>query len=203
MKYFRRIFIVTATAFIVFLLYCEFGGKFILNDSDKQMIAYEIRSSEEIPDNFTNFYNTIYPNSLSENSWNYIFSALIDQKAPRKECHCNQMAYRFFPILEINHKKGIDQFLTARFIENKFSQKECLQFNFNHFDFLENRKGLTKISKSLFNKEIKDLQPLEMAEILALYENPVRNNRNRNPENAKKRTAYLYNLYIKNSNSKN
>ncbi len=207
MKYFRRIFMVTATAFILFISYLEFGGIFILNTNDKRAIMFYIRSSEKIPENFSNFYNIVYPNSLSENSWNLAYNSTVNPSTQKKECPCNQMSYKILPTLEINHSKRIyyfiNQFIVARFIENKFSQKECLQFNFSYFDFLENRKGLEKISQSLFNKGIKDLQPLEMAEILALYENPVKNNRNRNPERAKSRAEYFYNIYIKNSNLKN
>jgi hypothetical protein len=203
MKYFRRIFIIITTAFILFLIYLEFGGRFILNDYDKRIITFNIRASKKLPQNFTNFYNLVYVNSLSENSWNYMFNVLSNSQSPRKECPCNQMAYKLFPTLEINNKKEIDQFITARFIENRFSQKECLAFNFSHFNFLENRKGLVKISQSLFNKDVKDLQPMEMAEILALYENPVKYNRIRNPEKAKARAEYFYNLYLKNLNLKN
>ncbi|GAA4153205.1 hypothetical protein GCM10022217_08680 [Chryseobacterium ginsenosidimutans] len=203
MKYFRRIFIAAVTALTLFILYLEFGGKFILNDYDKRIITFNIRASKKLPENFTYFYNTVYPNSLSSNSWNYVFNALSKSQSPKKECPCNQMAYRLFPILEIKHKKEIDQFILARFLENNYSQKDCLEFNFNHFDFLEDRKGSVKISQSLFNKEVKDLQPLEMGEILALYENPVKYNRNRNPEKAKTRAYHFYNLYLKNLNNHN
>jgi hypothetical protein len=203
MKYFRRIFIVFITALTLFVLYLEFGGGFILNDYDKRIITFSIRASKKLPENFTNFYNSVYQNSLNENSWNLVYSSILNSNSQRKECPCNQMAYRLFSALEINHRSPIDQFLVARFIEHNYSQKDCLAFNFNHFDFLENRKGLEKISKSLFNKEAKDLQPLEIGEISALYENPVRYNRIKNPEKAKARADYFYNLYLKNLNSKN
>lgn len=195
MKYFRRIFIVIITVLALFVLYLEFGGRFILNDYDKRIITFNIRASKKLPENFTNFYNSVYLNSLNENSWDLVYSSTLNPNSQRKECLCNQMSYRLFPILEINHKSSIDQFLVARFIEHNYSQKDCLAFNFNHFDFLENRKGIEQISKSLFNKEVKDLQPLEMAEILALYENPVKYNRIRNPEK-QKRELNIFIIYI-------
>ncbi|UPQ77626.1 transglycosylase domain-containing protein [Chryseobacterium nepalense] len=77
-----------------------------------------------------------------------------------------------------------------------------MAFNFSHFDFLENRKGISKLSKSLFKKDIKDLKSIEMSEIVSLYENPVKNNRYRNPERAKTRAEYLNQTYIINSKSK-
>lgn len=201
MKYLKRFLLLIISSIVFFLLYLEFGGGFIINDVDKKMITHEIRDSEKIPANFSNFYNTVYPNSLSENSWNFVFSALIDpDHSQRKECPCNQMAYRIFPTLVIKNKVLIDQFLIARYIEHHYSQQDCLEFNFNHFDFLEDRKGLQKLSKSLFNKETKDLIPTEMGEILALYEGPRSNNRNRNPERAKVKARHFLNLYEKNVN---
>lgn len=199
MKYFRRFFILTVTIFIVFLMYLEFGGMFILKTNDKRTITFYIGSSEKIPDNFSNFYNTVYPNSLSENSWNYMFKALLKSQPLRKECPCNQMAYRLFPRLDIKNRNGIDYFLVARYIEQNYSQKECLNFNFSNFDFLEGRKGIREVSKSLFNKDVKDLNLLEMGEILALYENPVKNNRFRNPERAQTKAQYFNYLYLQNS----
>ncbi|KIC64353.1 hypothetical protein RM51_06505 [Chryseobacterium taiwanense] len=201
MKYLKRFLLLIISSIVFFLLYLEIGGRFIINDVDKKMIIHKIRDSEKIPANFSNFYNTVYPNSLSENSWNFVFSAFIDpDHSQRKECPCNQIAYRLFPILEIKNKQFIDQFLIARYIEHHFSQQDCLNFNFDHFDFSENRKGLQKVSKSLFNKETKNLTPLEMGEILALYEAPQRNNRYRNPERAEVRARHFLNLYEKNVN---
>ncbi|MCE3075878.1 transglycosylase domain-containing protein [Chryseobacterium gwangjuense] len=200
MKYLKRFLLIIISSIVFFLLYLEFGGRFIINDTDKRLITYEIRSSEKIPANFSNFYNTVYPNSLSGNSWNFILTALMNSDSQRKECPCNQMAYRIFPALEIKNEQLTDQFLLARYIEHHYSQQDCLEFNFSHFDFLENRKGLQKVSKSLFNKETKDLTPIEMAEILALYEAPHRNNRHRNPKKAKARAGHFLNLYEKNVN---
>lgn len=202
-KYTRWIFILFFSIFVLFFLYLEFGGNYILNTSDKRSITYEIRSSRKLPENFIFFYDTIYPNSLSSNSWNYRRSPLLKSGSSGTDCPCSQTAYRLFPVLEIHNKKEIDQLLTARYIERHFSQEECLAFNFSYFDFLENRKGVFTVSKSLFQKELKDLKPLEMAEIVALYENPVRYNRFRNPEKAQKRAEHFYTLYLNNFKTKN
>lgn len=132
------------TAFLFFVIYLESGGNFILNHSDKQLITYEMRSCKKLPENFTSFYNTVYPNSLFSDSWSYVIDDLLKPQSSRKECPCSQTAYRLFPLLEIHNKKGIDQFLTARYIEHHFTQQECLSFNFNKFDFLEKKKAYHK-----------------------------------------------------------
>jgi len=198
MKYFKISTALAFTALVLLFLYVEFAGRFIIGNSDKRMITHEIKTSEKLPENFTNFYNTLYPNALHENSWHTVLQLLIGQNARIKECPCKAAAFQLTPVLAINNKKSIDHFVVARYLERHYSQEECLSFNFSHFDFLENRKGISKLSQSLFKKDIKELQSIEMAEIVSLYENPVKNNRYRNPERAKTRAEYLNQVYINN-----
>ncbi|MGO4710453.1 transglycosylase domain-containing protein [Chryseobacterium sp. 2TAF14] len=194
MKILKRILFFAISLFIVFGIYLEFGGNYILNKNDKRIITFNVRNTEKLPENVTTFYNTIYKNSLSKNLWNFY---LASNSSP-KDCPCHQMAHKIMPQLGIKNKSGIDYILVTRYIEHNFTQTECLNFNLNTFDFLENRKGIQKVSKSLFNKTPENLEPIEIAEIFAIYEKPVKNNRNRNPENAKKRSAYFHHLYLQN-----
>lgn len=200
MKYLKRILIVLFFLFSMFVMYMEFGGRYILNKNDRRIITWSIRTSSKLPESFTDFYNTVYLNSLSRNSWDLVIDTFSGLKTSRKECPCSQTANLLFPVLTIKNKNSFDIFLLSRYLEQHYTQKECLNFNFSNFDFLENRKGTEQISQSLFNKQVKTLQPIEMGEILALYENPVRNNRNRNPERAKSRAQHFYDLYSENLN---
>jgi hypothetical protein len=198
MKYLKISIALAFTGIVLLFLYIEFGGRFIIGNYDKRIIIHEIRTSEKLPANFTNFYNTLYPNALHGNSWHLLLQSVINKNNQRKECPCNITAFQLTPVLAINNKKSIDQFVVARYLEHNYTQEECLAFNFSHFDFLENRKGISKLSQSLFKKDIKELQSIEIAEIVSLYENPVKNNRYRNPERAKTRAEYLNQVYINN-----
>lgn len=195
MKYLKTISFLILTSIFLFILYLEFGGNYVLDNKAKRTILFNMRVSKKLPQNVTMFYNTIYKNSLSKNSWNFF----LNSDSSQKDCPCYQMTHRILPALEIKNVSAIDYFLVTRYIEHNFSQNECLNFNLNRFDFLENRKGIESASKSLFNKSVENLKPIEVAEVFALYEKPLKNNRNRNPENAKKRTEQLYQLYLKNS----
>lgn len=196
MKYLKRIFFLFLTLISLFIFYLEFGGNYILNIDAKKMITNNLKTNKSLPQNITSFYNTIYKNSLSKNSWNFLLNSYS-----QKDCPCYQMTHKIMPQLNIKNLSALDYILVTRYIEHNFSQNECLNFNLSSFDFLENRKGIESVSKSLFNKLVKNLKPIEVAEVFALYEKPLKNNRNRNPENAKKRTEQLYQLYLKNSNN--
>lgn len=194
MKILKRILLLLFLILIVFLLYIEIGGKYILNNNAKRTITFNIKSTRKLPKNITSFYNTIYKNSLSKNSWDFFLTT-----SSQKDCPCYQMTHRIMPQLNIKNTSALDYILVTRYIEHNFSQNECLNFNLSSFDFLENRKGIESISKSFFNKSAENLKPIEVAEVFALYEKPLKNNRNRNPDNAKKRTEQLYKLYLESS----
>lgn len=194
MKILKRILLSIFSIGSIFLLYIEFGGNFVLDKNAKKIITIDIRTSRKLPSNITLFYNTIYKNSLSKNSWDFFLTSDSSQK----DCPCYLMTHRIMPQLNIKNRSAFDYILVTRYIEHNFSQTECLNYNLSKFDFLENRKGIENVSKVLFNKSIENLDPIEIAEIFALFEQPLKNNRNRNPENAKKRTEHFYHLYLNN-----
>lgn len=198
MKYLKRFLIFIITLLILLLLYLEFGGMYILNTGNKREIAWNMRSSKKLPGNFVRFYKTVYPDSTLENSWNFYIKSITHSNQSANECPCRQTGNRIMPALDIQNKSTLDYFLLIRYIEQNYSQEDCLNFNFSNFDFLNNDKGIEQVSQSVFNKRAEELQPLEMGEILALYHNPRKSNRYRNPEYTKKRAAYFYNLYLNN-----
>ncbi|MFY1045628.1 transglycosylase domain-containing protein [Chryseobacterium sp. GP-SGM7] len=193
MKYLKKISFLILTSIFLFILYLEFGGNYILDNKAKRTILLNMRVNKKLPQNVTRFYNTIYKNSLSKNSWNFFLSSDY-----QKDCPCYQMSHKILPTLEIKNVSPIDYFHVTRYIERNFTQTECLSYNLNNFDFLEKRKGIDTVSKSLFNKSIENLEPLELAEVFAIYEQPLKNNRNRNPEKASKSIKRHYNIYLKN-----
>ena len=199
MKYAKKVLVFLVLVLILLFTYIEFGGRYIINQYDRRVITFEIRCRKKLPEKVTTFYNSVYHKSLDKNSWNYNLKSLLGQNK-MLECPCREMAFRIFPTLDIQNKNSLDYTLVTRYLEQNYSQADCLNFNFSNFDFLENRKGINAVSKSLFDKEIKDLTPLEIAEIIALYENTVKNNRIRNPEIAFVRTKYFHELYLKNLN---
>ncbi|KAA2220373.1 transglycosylase domain-containing protein [Chryseobacterium sediminis] len=198
MKYLKRLLIVACIFFILVFLYLEFGGRFVLNTDNKREITWNMRIDKKLPDNFINFYNTVYPNSMSQNSWDFYIKAFTQSNPNVNECPCRETGNRIMPTLNIQNKSPLDYFLLIRYIEQNYTQKDCLNFNFSNFDFLNNNKGIEQVSRSVFNKPAKELHPLEMGEILALYNNPRKSNRYRNPEYAKERATYFYNLYLNN-----
>lgn len=198
MKYSKGFLIILCSVLIVFFLYLEWRGSLILNINNKKEVSGYMQVNKKLPENFITFYNTVYPNSMSQNSWNFYLKFLTQSHPDLNACPCHRTGNRMMPILSIQNKSSLDYFLLIRYIEQNYSPEDCLNFNFSNFDFLNDRKGIEQISHDLFNKSAEKLQPVEMAEILALYENPKKNDRYRNPEMTKNRAAHFYNLYLSN-----
>lgn len=206
MKFFRIIkkpLLYSAIFFIVaclsFYLYLENGAKIHFPKKERIELIQQIKSAPKLPDNFIEFYNGVYPESLENNFWKKTYHQstsryLLNNNLPSQ----NVANLAVGPFLQYN-KRSINNAVLIRNIEKNTTQTECLNFIFKNFDFLYNRKGIEDVSQDLFNKNVKDLNPIEMAEIVALTENPVRNDRYRNPERAKMRSEVLLNRYQNNS----
>lgn len=213
MKFFKilkKLFLYSSVIFVVgclsIYIYIENGAKIYFPEKQRIEIIKNIKSAPQQPDNFVQFYNSVYPESLKDNFWKIVYRNFTTLFPVRSILLSRNVANNFVSPFSINkgHNR-INNISLIRYIEQNTTQKECLNFEFQKFDFLHNRKGIDAVSQDLFKKSVNDLQPIEMAEILALYENPVKNDRYRNPKRAKKRANVFlerYQEYILENESK-
>ena len=184
---------------VCFYIYIEIGAKYYFSEIDRKEIVDEIKNSPQLPENFVQFYNVIYPKNLSNSTWKTVFRNLISQDSKEKvECLSLSLATRFSIVYNYHGLNIVHPLMMSRYLEKNVSQKQCLNFQFEKFNFLYNQKGVKAVSQNLFKKPLKDLEPLEMSEILALMQNPIRYDRFRNPEKAKQRTNYILKKYKNN-----
>lgn len=72
-------------------------------------------------------------------------------------------------------------------LERIYTKDEIITLYFNKFDFLFNANGIEMASRVYFNKKTSELTLPEAAILVAMLENPVKNNPYRHPETAKVR----------------
>lgn len=200
-KILKKIILYSTIIFIVgclsIYLYIENGAKIYFPGKQRTELIKEIKSAPKLPDNFIEFYNTVYPKSLENNFWKRIYKFSTSYFSIKNDRLPSQIVANLIvsEVLNDNKGKNLNSLFLVRFIEQYTTQKECLNFEFQKIDFRHNRKGIEAVSQDLFKKPVKDLQPIEIAEILALSENPFRNDRYRNPEIAQKRTNVFLERY--------
>lgn len=197
----KKIILYSAIFFIVvcfsFYLYIENGAKIYFPEKERTELIQQIKSAPQLPENFVNFYSVVYPNNIKYTTWSYLKRQFLSIFPSRDEnCLYFQVAKNFCFPQKIYHVKNLFKpIMFSAYIEDYVSQKECLNYQFLKFDFLQNRIGLEAVSQDLFKKPLKNLQPIELAEIIALSENPIRNNRYRNPERTQQRSKALLERY--------
>ena len=81
----------------------------------------------------------------------------------------------------------LKEWCVAVSLEKRYTKEEIITLYFNKFDFLYNANGIEMASKVYFNKKTKELTLSEAATLVAMLENPVKNNPLRNIERAKQR----------------
>lgn len=183
---------------ICFYIFIENGAKYYFSEVDRTEFVQKIKNAPELPENFVEFYNVIYPKNLSNSTWKTVFNNLVFQDfKEKKECLSLSLAIRFcVPFYRSYHSYNVvHPLMMSRYLEKNVTQIECLNYNFNNFNFRYNRLGIESVSQNLFKKPLKNLKPIEMAEIIALMDSPTRYDRFRNPEKAKQRTNYILDKY--------
>ena len=81
----------------------------------------------------------------------------------------------------------LKEWVVAVSLEKRYTKEEIITLYFNKFDFLYNANGIEMASRVYFNKSTAQLTLPEAAMIVAMLENPVKNNPMRNEDRAKKR----------------
>ena len=91
----------------------------------------------------------------------------------------------------------LKEWIVAVSLEKRYTKEEIIQLYFNKFDFLYNANGVEMASRIYFNKTTSDLTLPEAATLVAMLENPNKNNPKRYPERAKTRRDVVLEQMVK------
>lgn len=153
-------------------------------------LVNEIKSAPHLPDSFITEYVIVEDTlNLKQVLWNDI----TDES--HKSCPCSMVSNFFIPIMSIKNKARFN--LKTRHIgltlnlEKVVSQKECLNYYLNTFDFIHHPKGANEASKYYFNKPLERLSSKEMRTLILMLKNPFLFNPKRNPERLEHRLKLI------------
>lgn len=169
--YFILLIFALATISYAFLYYW-FHNKIenVLSKSQQEWLINDIANSPELPDSFYNTIEKYFPEPYEEHTWNASVKHFLGIKS--NHCQCNELYLFFIDGKPLEERKwipfGKDDIVIKLFIEQIFSQKECLRYNMNSSEFAYGINGISELSKFFYNKELKDLNERE---IIGLYMN--------------------------------
>ena len=157
-------------AFYIFILN---AWKFDFTEEEIKPYIAEIKQAEKLPDLFYELYNVDNGNSLEYGTLEYLTKNLLFIKtiAPSsvwiaRLMYISKSEYRNYPkILKV-------ELSLATKIDKEIYANEQLNFIVQETNFAKDQIGLKSAAKFYFNKEVKELNSLEMAKLVVMFRNP-------------------------------
>ena len=169
---------------VLFLLFLRSNLNPKIDQKVVQEIITEVEGSPELPKRFAEFFNQ-YHNSQK------LIPHLYDIfNSNKSECPCVWAT----SILSFNTDRSIimsNQYVYAAHIIKKVSNRQCLNLIAYQYDFLYNTTSLKRASRLYFNKELNELNDIELQTFVIMMKNPLLYNPIRNPENLKKQLEFF------------
>ncbi|QTV06727.1 penicillin-binding protein 1A [Faecalibacter bovis] len=91
----------------------------------------------------------------------------------------------------------IKEWVTSVQLEKLYTKEEIIAMYFNKFDFIFGAKGIESASKVYFNKTTKELDVVEAATLVSMFQNPVAFNPIKYPEVSKEKRNLVIDQMVK------
>lgn len=155
---------------------CIFGyfrlGAYIFIDKEQRIsIINSIKSASPLPSRLYELCEVANPQSLNtgytENNARQLIDAVLGERNYRvKEVPSASATYIS------TYSWGIEKIQLIYYIEDHTSQKECLNFIAEHFDFLYGNIGIETASQFYLEEKFEKLDDREMMTLIVMMENP-------------------------------
>ncbi len=191
-KYLLRFFGIVFIILIGLYVYGINSWRNIATESEIESLIKEIKLADELPDKFYKIYEINNPTSLE---YGIKTSSLIGIFKRNIKANPSLMVSRNWglPQKTTSYKRRtrISYFGLASKLDNKVSQKECLNWIASNNYFLNDQIGISNASKFYFKKEVSNLSDIEMATIVLIIQNAPLYNPIRNPKGVNNRVSEL------------
>lgn len=136
-------------------------------DWDKlTLIVSEIEQAEPQSRRVINMYNKVYEGALERSSTKKLISGFFNVS---KDCPCYDVAAESY--ISKRHSLTENDYVIARQIEARVSQKQCLFYLLATFDYMYQTTGIVNAANLYFDKPLTDLTDDELIGLLALQKN--------------------------------
>ena len=147
--------------------------------------AQEIKDSPAADAELISLFNKINSQVIEEDSsvFNEVLSRFTNEYY---ECPCLDISYKLHLVSRKNTKGWQQRFLSNQYIfahhlQQQVTQKQCLNYLLNNYDFLYHNKGVYEASQFYFKKELSGLTTKEKLGLLIMLRNPRRYNPIKSP----------------------
>lgn len=151
-------------------LYVGYVFSDLNRDIDKekvQLIISEIKAAKEHDEKLIVMYNKVHKNALEKSSWRNLWDWIWGDY---NECPCFDIVRRSY--INKRHKIAENDFAVSVKIEKEVSQRDCLNFIFEDFDYLYNNEGVDEAAEFYFQKSVNELSDEELIGLIIMQKNP-------------------------------
>ena len=189
MKKIRNIIMTLLLIFIIimgcFYFYLTNSINSVMTKERQLIIFNKIKESEELPNSFYIQYEKLNPNGLKRS---YTESLLARLSNKFKKCACEEI------YAHPGYFDNYNRFAPHIFVyeaNKKVGAKKCLDYELQNADFTNGINGVKLASRKYFNKDINDLNEIEVLDLLIIHENPALYNSLKGREKLRKRREYI------------
>ena len=176
----KKLLFVGLIIFCLFIIYILNAWKFSLSGQEVNELITEINQTEELPIRFYDIYNLEFNNALDKN----LIQSQFNLPIPIRSASLSTSNDYLFENSKRYHKNHL---LTAHSLaiklENNTTQKQCLNWIVNRYEFGYGNTGLDSASTYFFKKKLSELNDRELATLVVM----LRNSSLYNPIRRKKR----------------
>ena len=158
--------------FIGFYIYAKNYWKNFATETQIKELISEIKTAEELPEKFYELYEIENPNTLTYGLNRLMITSVFKSTFYKPPSSIVAL------ISEISrdykgsfHRHKLREISLSWKIENGASQRECLNWVANRFDFVNMALGIKQASNLYFKKEISELTEKELASLVIMMNN--------------------------------
>ena len=157
--------------------------------------AQEIKDSPAADAELISLFNKINSQVIEEDSsvFNEVLSRFSNEYY---ECPCLDISYKLHLVSRKNTKGWqqrffSNQYIFAHHLHQQVTQKQCLNYLLNNYDFLYHVKGVYEASQFYFKKELSGLTKKEKLGLLIMLRNPMLYNPYKRPAYYNRRLEHI------------
>ena len=155
-----------------FYFYVKNYWKDIYDESELNSFITEVKSADDLPEKFYDLYEIEYE-SLFKSFNSYALTEILHSQY--KEKPPSAWASRIFIVLSkkqlYRYPFKLTEISLIWEIEKRTSQRECLNWITEKYDFLNQAKGIKKASQIYFQKKTENLNDYELATLVIMLKN--------------------------------
>lgn len=162
---------------IAYIYIYNYYKKFV-SESEMKSIVSEIKNTETVSTQFIKIYNKVHNYNVTQSTNEFLFGLPYNKlKGDNTEkCPCFDANYG---LLVWNTLERISLGIQ---LDKKVGSEKCLDYYLNNIAFPNTVIGVNKASLSIYKKELKNLNKLEMIELAITTKNPYKYNKAKRPE---------------------